>query len=245
MKKTDKQVIFICLIFCTVLLLTSCVTISNDQRIDNFPMYGQPEIPRPEHMKELDEAFIKKAAAGFGGDRKEASKAWAAVAHEFISKDNLHYAMRRYNQSWLLNPDNYQPYWGFGRILLARGKADNSFDESIKYFEKAKELIDDKYQEVALLADAGVAYSYKADSISKDLPQERARYFGIANKHFKESTIIDPTLNHSWRQWAYSLFREGDYKKVWEKVKVVRSLGDRPFPETFLKSLNMKFPEPK
>jgi len=35
-----------------------------------------------------------------------------------MSEGNLDYAMRRYNQSWLLNPNNYQPYWGFGRILL-------------------------------------------------------------------------------------------------------------------------------
>ncbi len=81
-------------------------------------MYGQPETPRPEYMQELDESFIKKAVSKFSGNRKEASNAWAAVAEVFFRKDNFHYAMRRYNQAWLLDDTNYFVYWGFWAYAL-------------------------------------------------------------------------------------------------------------------------------
>jgi hypothetical protein len=44
-------------------------------RIDNIPMYGQPEIPRPDFLKKADEDFIKQAVAGLGS-REKASEAW-------------------------------------------------------------------------------------------------------------------------------------------------------------------------
>lgn len=91
--------------------LSGCATGSSEQRIDNIAMYGQPEIARPDFLKKADEDFIKQATSGFGS-REAASKAWFAEAEKFMSQRNLDFAMRRYNQSWLLNPNNYQPYWG-------------------------------------------------------------------------------------------------------------------------------------
>src|SRR5437773_459917 len=135
--------------------LASCAP--PEQRIDNIPMYGQPAIPRPELLKKADEDFIKNATAG-SGSREAASKASFSEGEKFMNKGNLDYAMRRFNQSWLLNPNNYQPYWGFGRVMVAQGK----FDEAIEYFEKAKQLIDDQYQKAGLLSDTAVAYSWKA-----------------------------------------------------------------------------------
>src|SRR5262245_60710293 len=114
-----------------------CSVSAQEQRIDNIPMYGQPAIPRPERLKKTDEDFIKEATAGFG-TREAASKAWYAQGEEYMQRRDFDFAMRRYNQSWLLNPNNYQPYWGFGRAMLERGK----IDEAIQHLEKAKDLVD-------------------------------------------------------------------------------------------------------
>jgi len=122
------------------------------QRIDNIPMYGQPEIARPDSLKKADEDFIAKASAGFDGNRRAASDAWIAEGDRYMRERNLDYAMRRYNQAWLLNPDGYKPYWGFARVTLEQQK----FDEAFRYFEKARQLIDDKYQEAALVSDIGI-----------------------------------------------------------------------------------------
>jgi len=154
-----------------MLLLAGCATPSGE-RIDNIPMYGQPEIPRSEVLKKADEDFINQAVAGLGS-REVASRAWATEADKYMAEGNLDFAMRRYNQSWLLNPLNYQTYWGFGRVMLERGKV----DEAIDHLEKAKQLSDDQYQKVALLADTATAYSVKADRTPVEHSAERARYF--------------------------------------------------------------------
>ena len=39
---------------------------------------------------------------------------------------NLDFAMRRYNQAWLLNPSGFKPYWGIARVLMESGRPDES-----------------------------------------------------------------------------------------------------------------------
>lgn len=230
--------LFACLFL--ALYLSGCATVPAEKRIDNIPMYGQPGIPRPDVLKKADQDFIEQASSGFGGSREKASKAWYAEADRYMSQGNLDYAMRRYNQSWLLNPNNYQPYWGFGRVSLER----NKLDEAIEHLEKAVKLCDDNYQKVALLSDAGTAYSYKAESIPEDMQTERNRYFQKANNYFKESTTLDPSYANSWKRWAHSLFREGNFSESWVKIKKAKSLGATG-TEIFVSNLTKKMPEPK
>lgn len=222
------------------LSVQSCGSVPIEHRIDYKPMYGQPEIPRPEQMKIADENFIKEAISGFGGSREEASKAWASVADGFLAEGDLYNAMRRYNQSWLLNPKNYHPYYGFGQIMLMRGEV----DDAVKYMEKAKELVSDPYQRPAVLNDTGIAYSYKAQSVPVNNQTERAKYFGKANQNF-EASSQDETYKEVWRRWAYSLYEEGKYSETWEKVKKARSVGAPPMSPKFISALTEKMPEPK
>jgi tetratricopeptide (TPR) repeat protein len=229
------------LLILLVLVPACCATIPIEQRIDYIPMYGQPEIKRPEFAKEMDEDFIEEASSGFGGNRYKASHAWATVAGDYLKKGNHYYAMRRYNQAWLLDPKNYRVHWGFGQIMLERTK----YDEAIRHFEKAKELINDSYQEPALLTDTGIASSFRANSFSNNQTNERNKYFNIANQHFKKAFLMDKTFLGVWRRWASSLFREGNYSESWEKVIKARSLGADPFPESFLNKLREKMPERK
>lgn len=221
-----------------LMTLSGHATTLDEQQIDNVPMYGQPAIPRPDFLKKADEDFIKQALEGLGS-REAASKAWYAQAEQFIANGDLDLAMRRYNQSWLLNPNNYQPYWGFGRVMLQRGKV----DEAIQYLEKSKQLAEDQFQKVALLADLGSAYSAQAKSTPSDKGQDRARLFSLANQNFSESTTLDPTYGNSWRRWAMSLYEQDNFAGAWEKVKRARMQNARPFPPAFLRALEQKLPE--
>jgi len=214
---------------CALLLLAGCAS-SGNARIDNVPMYGQPGIERPDTLKTADENFIQKAISGFG-TREAASKAWYAQADKFMREGNLDYAMRRYNQSWLLDPENYQPYWGFARVLLEQDK----IDEAILHLEKAETLINDPYQKVALLSDMGSAYTYKGN--------QNPSYFTKANKKFSESTELDPDYPNSWRRWAYSLYEQEKFKEAWEKTEKAQNLNARPFPASFLSALKSKLPK--
>jgi len=195
-------------------------------------MYGQPSVQRPLALKQADEDFIKKVAVTIS-DRREASQIWWSQAEIFMAQSNFDYAMRRYNQSWLLDPLNYQPYWGFARVLLEQGKTLAAID----YLNRAKELINDPFQEVALLADTGTAYTVMAD---KATAAEKDGYFSLANSNFAASTELEPKYANSWRRWAFSLYEQGEYSDAWVKVKRARELNARPFPEYFINALSIK-----
>ena len=216
------------------MLITACAS-PGGVRIDNVPMYGHPEVGRPPALKQADTDFIKEVT-GTIPDRKEASKIWWTQAEKFMAQGNIDLAMRRYNQSWLLDPDNYQPYWGFARVSLEQGKT----AKAIEFLSRAKELINDPFQEVALLADTGTAYTSMAETATGT---EKDRYFSVANENFVASTVLDSKYANSWRRWAFSLFEQGKYSEAWVKVKRARELKARPFPESFINALSQKQPE--
>ncbi len=220
---TQKRIALILL----TIVMAGCATSTTGPRIDNVPMYGQPATPRPEALLKADEDFINQASAGFGGSREAASKAWYAEGDRFLRELNLDYAMRRYNQSWLLDPNNYQPYWGFARVMVQTDR----FGEAVQYFETARKLCDDNYQKVALLSDAGVAYSFSGN-------------FKIANERFQESTALDPKYANALLRWSQSLHRESNYTEAWNKLKQARLLGVR-VPEAYFRDLSEKMPEPQ
>ena len=234
MRKSSLYIAAACVV---AAFLSGCAT-TTGPRIDNVPMYGQPALERPEALKRADEDFIKQASGGFGS-REKASLAWWMQGEKYMQEGNLDYAMRRYNQSWLLNPDSFRPYWGFGRVLLQQGQV----DEAIKYLEKANLLVDDEYQKVALLSDTGSACSVKANT-SADGSSERTKYFSLANRYFEESTKLDSTYANSWRSWARSLYFEGRYAEAWQKVSAARARGAQ-LPSKFIKALEEKMPEPQ
>ncbi len=222
-----------------ITILSGCAS-GGGTRIDNIPMYGQPGIERPEFLKKADAEFIEKAVSGFGS-RENASKAWWSEGERHMSDGNLDYAMRRYNQSWLLNPENYQPYWGFGRVM----DATDQYEEAFKYFKRANELINDLFQKPALLTDTAVVYHNKANSLAASQKQDRQKYFDLANRYFEESTKADPTYPKAWLRWAQSLYYQENYAASWSKIKKARELDSSTIPAKFLSDLSSKLPEPK
>ncbi|MET0071640.1 MAG: hypothetical protein ABW096_16510 [Candidatus Thiodiazotropha sp.] len=227
------------IILVTIVLLVSCVS-GGGTRIDNIPMYGQPDTERPESLKKADEDFIRQAVNGIG-NREEASKVWWHEAEKYMNEGNLDYAMRRYNQSWLLNPNNYQPYWGFARVMVAK----RQYEESFKYFQKAAELINDPYEKPALLSDYAIAYHNKANSLPLTDKQQRVKYFNLANSYFEKATNSDPEYPKSWLKWAFSLYFQENYQESWAKVKNAQKIEPGIVPDSFLSDLRTKLPEPK
>ncbi len=208
-------------------------------RVDNLPMYGQPDVERTDHLKLLDEHFIANAVKTFGS-REKASRDWYAQGEVFMNQGNLDFAMRRYNQSWLLDPKNYQPYWGFGRVLLSQ----KNCDEAFRQFARARELVNDDPRKMALLSDSGIAYGYCATLISGSYREAREKFFENANRLFAESTRLDPSYAVAWFRWSQVLLEQGRAKEAWEKVRKAQSAG-YPVPADHLVRLRRRMPEPQ
>lgn len=214
-----------------ILVLAGCSSTPSGPRVDNLPMYGQPALVRPEFLKKADSDFVANAVLAFGGDRKLASSAWAQQADRFLDQGNLDYAMRRYNQAWLLDEANYEAYWGFGRVAVETDK----FDEGIRFMQKAIELCRDDYQLAGIFSDLGVAHSYKADSQRQ--ASERSLTFSEANKAFTESVRLSSKNGNAWRRWSMSLVMEGKYVEAADKLSRAKQLGARSLPPEMLKKI--------
>jgi len=238
MNRLFKVVTFLGLI---VFSLSESHTAETKPRIDSLPMYGQPAIPRPERLKKADAAFIKKAASGFSGDRKAACVAWCEVGDEFFNKMKLDHAMRRYNQAWLLDPNSYLPFWGFGRVALQK----DQFQEAVQHIDQALLRCDDARQKPALLSDLASAYSFKARYQAGLSDADKAAAYAKANDCFAESLHLNPDYANGWTRWAMSLHREGRNVESWEKLHQAQKGGAKNITREFLASLSASMPEPR
>ena|SRR5690606_8949269 len=100
-------------VFSLTLLLAGCGSVLNDPRlrsIDQVPMYGGMDRSLVPELKKADEAFIESTSSAYGG-RERASKRWVEQGFAFYNRDELDMAMRRFNQAWLLDPNNPEVYW--------------------------------------------------------------------------------------------------------------------------------------
>jgi tetratricopeptide (TPR) repeat protein len=207
-------------------------------RIDNVPMYGQPDTERPSTLKELDEKFISEAVAG-SGSRESASNLWWRQAEEFFAQRSLDLAMRRYNQAWLLNPSSFRPYWGFARVLLEVGRP----EEAIRHFERSAELVDSDFEKPALLTDTASVYTHLA---------RRAKTAEAAQENFKRAKVLleqaitaDPDYGNAYKRFAFLLYYQMDYEGAWRQVKLARMRKDTQLPQAFIDELRRKLPEPQ
>jgi Flp pilus assembly protein TadD len=162
---------------------------SGNPPLNLIPMYGYPKIEKSAALKKADDDFIK-AVVGTAGSREEVSRGFAGEGWRHLGNGDAANAMRRFNQSWLLNPNNYQPYWGFGALLLAQRKP----SEAATHFEKALSLINEESEKPRLLSDASRAYSaqgaFAADKMMAEV------FFGKANSLLDEATKLNPL----WRK---------------------------------------------
>ena len=84
-------------------------------------MYGGPDHVKTPYQLEADEKFIQAITKG-GQSRQLASQAVAAGGWQFFNKGDLSTSMKRFNQAWLLDPNDPEAYKGFAAVLRKQGK---------------------------------------------------------------------------------------------------------------------------
>ena len=205
--------------------------------IDQVPMYGGMDRSAYPDLKRADEELIAGAVASLGS-RRDASNAWVNRGFELYRKDDNPGAMRRFNQAWLLDPDNPEAYWGFASVLNDQGR----FCESVKMVELAfsKGSI-----QPGFLPDAGAVYAGCTMDAAVDAETKR-RYAARSDELFAEAMAQPSVLkDYALVQWTRALYFRGDYRGAWEKVARYRRETGREFDPVMLRELNAKLPEPK
>jgi len=85
-----------------------------------LPMYGGGNVVKTPLKLQADKKFIDSLIK-IAGSREKASVGVNNGAKEWLEKGDLDTAMKRFNQAWLLDPNNPEPYKGFAEILKQRG----------------------------------------------------------------------------------------------------------------------------
>src|SRR5260221_9416180 len=102
----------------TIGLLLALVLVSPAAAVslNEQPMFGnQPKTPQ---MLVADAQFL--AAAEKYGTRAQVSDKSVQLGWQYFSKHDIPTAMKRFNQAWLLDPDNGDAFHGFAVLVMAR-----------------------------------------------------------------------------------------------------------------------------
>lgn len=161
-------------VFLSALLVLTVACASPPSEMAHLPMYGGMDRQAVPAFKSADEQLIAGSMRAFGS-RDNASDVSVDHGFKFVAQKEYSMAMKRFNQAWVLNPDNPQVYRGFGVVLVKRGQ----YCDAVPLLEKAlsyKVAID------GLAAQTAQAYRACVETNTSLTPSEKASYLDSARK---------------------------------------------------------------
>lgn len=225
----------VCMLMALALLAGACAggsSTSRDTGIDQVPMYGGIDRQAVPELKRADEEFIAAMTREFGS-REKASEQAVGQGIRYYMVDDYAAAMRRFNQAWLLNPDNPDAFWGFAMVLHDQGR--NC---------EGKDMVD---RALALglagpIALADAARIYTLCGLSQDAATKE-QHFQVSEELYERAIAASPTNDYIYGSWATACYWRGDYARSWEMVRLARAQGF-VFTGPFLDLLRQAMPEP-
>lgn len=222
------------------LVLSGCATMSSapvDRApIDQAPMYGGVDRESIPQLDAADATLVEGTTKVFG-TREKASAAFVDRGFTLYKQDDLAGAMRRFNQAWLLNPDNPQVYWGFASVLHDRGKycqAMEMIEKSLGYGTYIQGLYPDAARIITICSAS-----------DPDLSAERKRErFQESDELYRQALIKDAGKGYVYASWATAYYWRGQFADSWRMVAKAREAGGE-LPKPFLSLLRLKMPDTK
>ena len=224
----------------TAIILILCVSLAAcadktpapapSEDIDLLPKYGL--LPKDAARRAADDQFIAETDQKFHGNRKKAAadiadRGWYLLDHGDGAK-----AMKRFNQAWLLDPENGSALWGMAALRSQAGK----FAEALILFNEAEPLVGD---DVDFMDDQAKTIGF-AGLQQKDT--------GLTNTALiRFSSIYDRAPEHTrnLQNWAILLYFLGDYRAAWEKIGLAMATpGKDELNPDFIAKLQSKMPHP-
>jgi len=205
-----------------------------------LPMYGAPEKKKTEEQKRIDKEFIESIVKS-EGSRELGAKKFAVAGWVARQKDNRRVSMMRFNQSWLLDPEYYQAYWGFGTLMLD----DNNPKKAIFFLEKALSLIDEENEKSRLLVEAARAYAWEGHAIKPSNPMKAEELLNRAVSLIDEALNVDPQNGKAYYYGVQAYRSQGNYEEAWSMVRKARAVANYKFDSELIAELSKEMPEPK
>lgn len=196
-------------------------------QINLQPKYGGQAKNAAQLAADAD--FLASMDKLFNNDRAKAAEEIATRGWTLYRGGKPDDAMRRFNQAWLLNPENGSALWGMaviemGKEHIASGRA--LFEEAARTMSQDIDFQADYVRTKAQLAEN--------EAEVKATWPEFARIYAKAPDH---------TLN--LQNWAISYFAVERYRDAWEKILLAeKTPRARELDPRFIKALSDKMSRP-
>ena len=207
------------------------------KNVDQLPMYGGLDRQSVPELKAADEQLIANMTREVG-TREKASELFVEQGIRYYKQNDYVAAMRRFNQAWLLNPNNPDVFWGFAIVYHDKERICDAKD----MVDKALNL---GLTKPVAIADAGRIYTLCA--VFREQPfnaSTKSELFSKSDELFARANAAAPNNDYIYGLWASAYYWRGDYAKAWEMVQRMRAAGGVP-PGQFINMLRAKMPEPK
>lgn len=197
------------------------------------PKYLEPMMgggQRSEQELREDQRFIELAVKG-SGSRELAALQLTQMGWDAYRAQNFKLALSRFNQAWLIDPNNGESYWAFG---LMNGLEERT-NETIDLLKKAVELVPQSPKKARLFCDLAYAYSIQGDPVEPAAAREVI--YTQAEACYQQAEALDPNLALAQSQWAMLQFKREKYRDAWERARRARALGGEGLDPEFVKVL--------
>ena len=154
-------------------------------------------------QKQADREYIAKIRKLTNGNISKGANRAIRLGWQFVAQKQTDKAIRRFNQAWLLVPNNPNIHWGFAVSTHLQGKP-LEFVE--RHFRKAERL---KRNDPSLFADHG------------RILEERGHY-KKAITYFKKALAINPDLRDAHVGMWLASKKLGDKKTADKHRKMIR-----------------------
>ena len=176
----------------------------SEQR-NQLPMYGDQE--KTPCMKQADEEFLEGIRKQ-GVSREEGAREVVKLGWKYWAKGDLSTAMSRFNQAWLLNPENGNIYHGFALIISNRG---GSPDQVERFFRLA---VSKPEVDAVAFVDYG-RFCWTQEHLDKSLEQ------------LNKALQVSPTARNARSNMAFVYYLKHDYASACKWAKKAKENGDK------------------
>ena len=195
----------------------------------------------------MDEEFIRLfvVCSPCRGDRDCAVTGALQLGWAELTKNaDPQVAMRRFNQAWLINPNDVRVYWAFGAAyegMLDDDKAHEMLNEAVQLNARSHQLPD--LELARLYGDFG--YALLRAGQREGTPERSQVHLEEACRYFQKSTEThEDSRTCRYAQWATALFLLGEYQETWRKVHLSEFRDQKYCPRLPLDELRKAMPEP-
>lgn len=193
-----------------------------------LPKYGSVEKDR--EQKKADRKFIKETMEieKFKGDTVAASRHLVNLGFSYMYKGDLKTAMYRFNQAYLLTPENSNIYWGYGVVYMTLG----DYERGREQFEEG--LLKDPYNP-RLLTDYATYYMGK---YYQEPDEEKAtEHINSALDYLIRSYRIDNEDQNTLFKLSVCYWIKMDCDNAWKYYDECMINGGNPITEDYTADL--------